>query len=231
MRFIAIIPARGGSKGVPRKNIAPVAGRPLIAHTIESSLAARSIARTIVSTEDEEIAQVALQEGAEVPFRRPVELAADHTPTPDVLRHAILWLEEQGETLDAVVLLQPTSPMRGVDNIDRACRLFEESNADTLISVLPVPFDHHPSWVFLDGPDGTVEPALGRPVPPQRQALSPAWFRDGSIYIIRKEIIVEETSVFGDKIVPFPVDPVNTVNIDRPEDLVKADQLLSALQS
>jgi len=134
MKILGLIPARGGSKGIPRKNIKPLGGKPLIAYSIEAGLKSRYLDKVLVSTDDEEIAQVARQYGADVPFIRPAELARDDTPTLPVIQHALRFLADKGETYDAVCLLQPSSPFRTPAFIDAAIEKYVRSGADSLVT-------------------------------------------------------------------------------------------------
>ena len=143
-RILGLIPARGGSKRVPRKNVLPMAGKPLIAWTIEAALGADSLDRVIVSTDDAKIAEVSRQHGAEVPFMRPPEIASDTASGRDVMLHALRTLAEQGEHYDYLVLLQPTSPLRRSQDIDDAIHLLLERQADAVVSVCET--DHPPEW-------------------------------------------------------------------------------------
>ncbi|MCI0730285.1 MAG: acylneuraminate cytidylyltransferase family protein, partial [Chloroflexi bacterium] len=143
MRVLGLIPARGGSKGVPRKNIRLLCGKPLLQYTAESALAARRLSRVILSTEDEEIAEVGRRCGLDVPFLRPAELAQDDTAALPVVQHALRWLEAQGEWFDAICFLQPTCPLRRAEDIDACITLLEERNADTVVSVLAVPLQYN----------------------------------------------------------------------------------------
>ena len=146
MDFLGLIPARGGSKGIPRKNLALLAGRPLLAYTCEAALGASGLGPILLSTDDEEIATVGRELGVEVPFLRPKSLAGEHTPMIEIMRHAVRWCEEHGKfEPDAVVLLQPTSPLRRREHIDRATERFSEGRADTLVTVVRVsPSVHTP---------------------------------------------------------------------------------------
>lgn len=232
MRVLGVIPARGGSKGVPRKNVASVAGKPMLQWTAEAALGARSLTRVIVSTEDAEIATIARACGVEVPFERPMDLAADDTPSLDVVQHAVRTLEASGDTFDAVCLLQPTNPARGSDVIDACIDLFETSGADSVVTVLSVPADHNPHWTYLRRPDGSLQLATGGLEPiPRRQLLPEAFHREGSVYVVRRNVLMDRGSLYGDKVVGYAVDPALSVNVDGPEDLIRASQLLDARES
>jgi N-acylneuraminate cytidylyltransferase len=158
---LALIPARGGSKSIPRKNIRPFAGHPLIAYSIAAGLAAETISRVVVSTDDEEIAAIARRYGAETPFLRPAELSQDHTADLPVFQHALEWLaEHEGYQPEIVVQLRPTSPFRRVSHIDQAVyRLLERPEADSVRTVC-VPFQN-PFKMWRIGLDGFMQPLLG----------------------------------------------------------------------
>src|SRR5262249_36192083 len=149
MRILGLIPARGGSKGVPRKNIKLLCGRPLLAYTVEAALSSSFLSRVILSTEDEEIARVAQRFGVEVPFLRPQDLARDETPMLPVAQHALRFLEERDERFDALCLLQPTNPLRSAEDIDACIQLLETSHADAVVTTLRVPAEHNPHWVYF----------------------------------------------------------------------------------
>ncbi|MGE0433712.1 MAG: N-acetylneuraminate synthase family protein [Planctomycetota bacterium] len=227
MRFVALIPARGGSKGVSRKNLVVVGGRTLVARAIHTARACKAIARVIVSTDDQAIAAEARRAGAEVPFMRPPELAADNTPTLPVMEHAARWLLESGDTFDAMVLLQATSPLRTAADIEVACAAFANGDADSLVTIMPVPHEHHPEWTFYRRDDNLLVPATSADgtfrVPTRRQSLREAWHRDGAVYITRRETLLGG-SIYGERV--FGLLPgANThrgVNIDTPEDLQAA---------
>jgi CMP-N-acetylneuraminic acid synthetase len=228
VRTLGLIPARGGSKGVPRKNLSLLGGKPLLAYTVESARAASRLTRLVLSTEDPEIAEVGRQLGVEVPFLRSRSLAEDTTPMLPVVQDAVKRLEEAGESYEAVCLLQPTCPLRRAGEIDACIELLERSGADAVVTVLPVPAEYNPYWVYLMGEGGQLRLALSASQPvPRRQDLPPAYHREGSVYVVRRRVVMEENSLYGHQLVGYPVDPVRRVNIDTADDLRRAEQLIS----
>lgn len=228
MRVLGIIPARGGSKGVPRKNIRPLCGKPLLAYSIESAAKAKLLTRTILSTEDPEIAEVGRQLGVDVPFLRPSELAEDASPTFDVVRHAMATLENEGDRYDAVCILQPTNPLRRCEDIDNCIVVLASTGADSVISVLPVPKTYNPHWVYWKSGDGKMVLAAGENEPiTRRQDLPPAFHRDGSVYVTRRSVLLERGSLYGLDTRGYEVDPDYSVNIDTLDDWKYAESLLA----
>lgn len=229
LSVLAVIPARGGSKGVPRKNIRLLAGKPLLQYTADAARAAKRLTRVVLSTDDEEIAAVGRRCGLEVPFLRPSALAQDTTPTIDVLLHLVRALEEKGERYDAICLLQPTAPLRGPELIDACIDLLGSSHADAVVTVLPVPAEHHPHWVYFQGGDGMLRLSNGANAPvPRRQDLPPAFHREGSVYVTRRNILMDDHSLYGERVAGYPVDPARSVNIDDLADWARAEALLAA---
>ena len=227
MTILAIIPARGGSKGVPRKNIRPLAGRPLIGWTIAAALAAKGLDRVVVSTEDEEIADIARALGAEVPFLRPAELAADTSSTLDVLRHVVAELERRdGYRPDAVMTLQPTSPLRSPAHIDEAAALFvADPQAESLVSFVEVPHIFHPRSVMKRDASGYMVPYLDDPQPTRRQDKEPVFARNGAaIYITRTACL--DRFVFGGRLLAYMMDEAHSLDIDTEADLARAEAIL-----
>lgn len=226
MRLLAIVPARGGSKGVPRKNLRLVAGRPLIGWTIAAAAESSAVDRLVVSTEDAEIAEVARGLGAEV-IDRPPELARDDTPTLPVLRHAVAALEAHGYRSDAVLTLQPTSPLRTARHIDEAAALFAaDPDADSLVSCVVVPHVFHPRSVMRRTAEGYLEPFLTDPQPTRRQDKEPVFARNGAaIYITRTPCL--DRFVFGGRLIPYMMDETASLDIDREADLAEAERRLS----
>jgi CMP-N-acetylneuraminic acid synthetase len=232
---LGVIPARGGSKQVPRKNLKPLGGKPLIAWSIEAARAATELDRCIVSTDDEEIAAVARSFGAEVPFLRPEEYARDNTPDLPVFQHALAWLaEHEGYRPDMVVHLRPTLPFREPRQIDDVVRLLRETGADCVKSVYKE--DHHPHKMWRMRPDGKLGPyedtPLWRKLGPDcpRQILEPAYWSAGLVDAIRRETI-ERGSTTGEVVVPYPVDREPCVDLDSEHDFVIAEVVLGLLRA
>ncbi|MFL6200264.1 MAG: cytidylyltransferase domain-containing protein [Thermoanaerobaculia bacterium] len=229
MRVLGIVPARGGSKGIPGKNVRLLGGKPLLAWTAEAALAARRLSRVVLTTDDERIAEVGRACGLEVPFLRPAELAQDDTPTLPVLRHAVAELEKAGDRFDAVCLLQPTSPFRRADDIDGCIELLE-TGLDAVVSVLPVPPEHNPHWVYFRDGDGLLRLATGEEQPiPRRQELPPAFHRDGAVYVTRRDVLMEGNSLYGKRLGGYLIEALidsRGVNLDTPADWERAEKLV-----
>lgn len=231
MKVLGVIPARGGSKGVPRKNIRLLHGKPLLQYTAEAALAAARLSRVILTTDDAEIAEVGRQCGLEVPFLRPAELALDDTPTLPVLQHAVRKVEEKGERYDAICLLQPTNPFRRPDVIDACIELLEDRCADCAITVLCVPPEHNPHWVFFPGSEGLLHLSTGEAAPiARRQELPPAYHREGSVYVTRRDVLMLQNSLYGKRVAGFLIDDAKSVNIDTQDDWKRAEERLAGAQ-
>ncbi|HEU4629849.1 MAG TPA: acylneuraminate cytidylyltransferase family protein [Gemmatimonadaceae bacterium] len=228
MRVLGLIPARGGSKGVPRKNIREVCGRPLLQYTAEAALAATRLARVILTTEDEEIAEVGRRCGVEVPFRRPAELARDETPMLPVVQHALGWLAERGDRFDAVCLLAPSTPLRRPEDIDGAIELLERTGADSVISFVAVGDKHPARMKYVTDGGRVVDPPFAEATEGQRrQDLPRLYLREGSIYLTRTPVLLEQGSFKGNDCRAWLVPEERACNIDTPIDLVFAECLLA----
>jgi CMP-N,N'-diacetyllegionaminic acid synthase len=227
MRLLAIIPARGGSKGVPRKNIRPLSGRPLIDYSIAAAKGSRAVDRVAVSTDDAEIAEISRSLGAEV-IMRPAALAADDTPTRDVLENVVTELAREAYRPDAVVTLQPTSPLRLARHIDEAAALFAgDSNADSLVSCVSVPHIFHPRSVMRTDDAGYLVPFIDEKFPTRRQDKEPVFARNGAaIYITRTERLKEY--VFGGNLLAYMMDEDSSLDIDTIDDFAAAERVLQA---
>lgn len=228
MSALAVIPVRGGSKGIPRKNLRDVGGKPLVVWTIEQALAASSELRVVVSTEDTEIAQVAQETGAEV-IARPAELAQDTTATEPVVVHAMDVLSAQGYEPDYVMLLQATSPVRRPGTIDRALAQARDTAVDSLVGVVPqTPFLW---WTARDGHGPTADFDVDHR--PRRQELTADQMRyreTGSLYVTRPWLYRERMNRIGGQIGLFVMDEVEGVDIDGPLDLALAGKTLTQMQ-
>ena len=232
--ILALIPARGGSKGIPRKNIRSFAGYPLIAWSIAAAKQASCVTRIIVSTDDEEIASVAREVGAETPFLRPAELAQDQTTDLPVFEHALEWLKAQeGYQPEIVIQLRPTSPIRPKDCVDRAVNiLLEHEEADCVRGVVPAGQNPHKMWRFA-GEDRPMKPLLqvegiAEPYNAPRQILPPVYWQTGHIDAIRVSTILRKKSLTGDVIYPLVIDPRYTVDIDNLSDWAKYESLAAS---
>ncbi|GAP05305.1 MAG TPA: transferase [Anaerolinea thermolimosa] len=228
---LAIIPARGGSKGIPRKNVRLFAGHPLIAYSIAAARQSELVTRVIVSTDDEEIARVARDYGAETPFLRPAELAQDQTLDLPVFQHALRWLEEQeGYQPELVVQLRPTSPVRPPALVDEAVQiLLAHPEAHSVRGVVPAGQNPHKMW-RIDPQNGQMipllqVPGLEEPYNAPRQVLPPVYWQTGHIDVIRPEVI-RKGSMSGQVILPVMVDPAYTVDIDTPRDWARSEWLV-----
>lgn len=227
MKILAIIPARGGSKGIPRKNIKVLGIKPLIVYSIESAKQSKLLTEFVVSTEDEEIASVAKKYGSNVPFVRPLELSQDNTPTIDVVQHVINEYEKQNQFFDAVLILQATCPFRTENEIDECIEIFMNQNTDSLISVKEVPDHFNPHWVFEANEKGNLKIATGEDkIIPRRQELPKAFVRDGSIYITKISVIKEQNSLFGKSIAYRLSTNLKHINIDTISDWEEAERII-----
>jgi len=225
--ILAIIPVRGGSNGIPGKNIKLLNGKPLLAYTSEIALQSKYFNEVIISTEDAQIIEVAKSLGVKVPFVRPMELAQDNTPTLDTIIHALQWYETQNIFFDAVCLLQVTSPFRTLEFLNKAIETFIQQESDSLVSVQKVPHEYNPHWTFEVNSDGYLKIATGETeIISRRQELPIAYHRDGSIYITKTNVISEQNSLYGKNIAFIESDPELYVNIDNMQDWEKAEEMI-----
>lgn len=224
--FLALIPARGGSKGIPGKNLAPAGGRPLLAWTLDAARNSQFLDRTLVSTDDPAIAAAARELGGEVPFLRPAEISGDDASPLLAIEHALAWLErEQGWRPDYIMLLQPTSPLRLTADIDAACRLAIEKNADGVVSVTEA--SPHPYLTRTVGKDGRLGDFLKLPGGyPRRQEFPAVHALNGAIYLGRREILVTRGTFYTDRTYAYVMPAERSLDIDTPWDLHLADLLL-----
>ena len=229
---LAIIPARGGSKSIPRKNIKIFAGYPLIAFSVRAGLAAESVSRVIVSTDDDEIAEIGREFGADIPFLRPEELSRDDTPDLPVFQHALDWLRINEEYQpQMVVQLRPTSPFRRKEHINQAVwRLLERPEADSIRTVC-IPFQN-PYKMWRVDADGFMQPLITtnitEPYNLPRQALPEVFWQTGYVDAAWKETILEKGSMTGESILPLVIGAEEWIDIDSPDDWSRAERLFEA---
>ncbi len=225
-QILGLIPARGGSKGIPGKNIKLLAGKPLIAWTIETALASGRLDRLVVSTDSPAIAEIAQTFGAEAPFLRPAELAQDSTPGMDVIIHTLDWLADREDYHPAhIMLLQPTSPLRSAEDISEAIRLAQSKSAEIVLSV--VPSHYHPFWARSIAPDGRLTNFLQPDKAfSTRQSLPPAYALNGAIYLARADTLRKNRSFDTDGTYAYIMPPERSLDIDTPWDFHLAELIL-----
>jgi len=215
MKVLCVIPARGGSSNAPLQNIRMLAGKPLLAYTAETALAAARLAGVVLSTDDQDVAEVGRRCGLE-PFLRRAGAPADNRA---MAQDAVKQFEATGETCDAVCILDPATPFRRPEDIDRSIALLEKSGADAVVSVVPVPQEYHPRQVYLQAADGSLAPVSGS------ENLPPAFHHDGSVCVIRRDALMNGQGLLAGRTVGYVVDAVGFVRLDRPEDWGRAERI------
>jgi CMP-N-acetylneuraminic acid synthetase len=228
MVVLGLVPARGGSKGVPGKNVRPLAGHTLLEYTARAARESGVLDRVILSTDSAEIAEAGRRAGLEVPFLRPASLAADDTPMLPVVEHALAETAKHGWTPDIIVLLQPTSPLRRPHHIRDAVNLLSETNADSVVTVVEVPRHLSPDYVMrID--DGRLKPFLpdGLRIT-RRQDARPAYSRDGTVYALRRSTLERFGSIYGEDCRPLLIDGRESLSIDTQDDWDEAERVLAA---
>ena len=224
-RIVGIIPARGGSKGLPRKNVLPLQGKPLIAWTIEQAKASRYLDKVIVTTDDEEIASIAKTHGADVPFMRPQELASDTARAIDVIVHALNWIEAHDEAVDILVLLQPTSPFRTAEDINSAIEVLFLKKARAVISVCET--EHHPYWSNVLPEDGSMDGFLKPELANRNRQELPTFYRlNGAIYAADCAYVRSQQGFFGKQTYAYVMPRERSIDIDAKIDFQFAEFLL-----
>jgi CMP-N-acetylneuraminic acid synthetase len=231
--ILGIIPARGGSKGVPKKNIKLLGGEPLIAWTIEEAKKSKMLNRLILSTDSEEITEIGRKYSVEVPFLRPAELAKDDTPTIDVIKHCLGYLKKTENYIpDVVVILQPTTPFRKSKDIDEAINLYLQRNVSAVVSVSKVPSHYNPEWQLVIDSNGMLTTRDGKKLSAlktRRQRLMDTYYRNGEIYVINPDNIIDKNNVYGDTVLPFitrgKVNIDSIIDFEYAEFLIKREQI------
>lgn len=221
MSVLGLVPCRGGSKGIPRKNVREVADEPLLAHTVRASRDAERVDRTVVSTDDAEIKEAALEAGAEVPFDRPAELATDEALIEPVIEHAVEWLREhEGETYDTIALLQATAPLRTAEHVDEAVATYEAEDADSLVAV-----SEGDSYRWRETPDGAE--IVNYDSRKRRQEKEPEYVESGALYLVDTDLFLETGDLQAGTTALSVLDRVSALDIDEPFELWMADEILS----
>jgi CMP-N,N'-diacetyllegionaminic acid synthase len=227
MIVLGLVPARGGSKGVPGKNVRPLAGHTLLEYTARAARESGVLDRIVLSTDSPEIADAGRSAGLDVPFMRPAALAADDTPMVPVIQHALAELSRHRWSPDIVVLLQPTSPLRRPDHIRDAVSMLRETGADSVVTVVEVSRHLSPDYVMrIEG--GRLKPFLAEGARvTRRQDARPAYSRDGTVYAFRRSTIEKTAGIYGDDCRPLLIDASDSLSIDSPADWDEAERLLA----
>jgi len=227
MKVLAVIPARGGSKGISNKNLVLLGGRPLLAYTADAVKDSKLLTRTIVSTDDARIADCARSLGLDVPFVRPSAIAGDDVPMLPVVQHAVETLEADGFAADVVVLLQPTSPLRRGEHIDAAVKWLERAGGDSVVSVVEVPHQFNPTSVMRIE-EGLLKPFLDGPTATRRQDKPRVYARNGPAVIATRTNVIKEGSLYGRQSWPLVMTAEDSLDIDTPWDLRLVESVLAA---
>ena len=227
-KVLAIIPARGGSKGLPGKNIRPLNGIPLVAWPIKAALASQYIDRVIVSTDDENIAEIALEYGADVPFMRPIEFAQDTSPSSDAIIHALTFCNEKDGDYDYIVLLEPTSPLTETADVDNALEVLDGSNGFAIVGASKVE-STHPVYCATINEDGFLQPyhreSFAKPI--RRQDVDDVYFFDGSLYVSDVKHYLATKTFYHQYTLPYIVPAWKAIEIDTLLDFLKIETVLN----
>jgi CMP-N-acetylneuraminic acid synthetase len=223
---LAIVPARGGSKGVPGKNVRKLAGRTLLDYAALAARESGVVDRIVLSTDSAEIADAGKRAGLEVPFMRPSSLAQDDTPMLPVIQHAIGALAADGWTADVVALLQPTSPLRRPSHVRDAVTMLRDTNADSVVTVVELPRHLSPDYVMRIE-DGVLRPFLAEGARvTRRQDARPAYARDGTVYVCWRATLEKFGNIYGERCQPLILDAADSLSIDSPADWAEAERRL-----
>ncbi|MDP6478079.1 MAG: acylneuraminate cytidylyltransferase family protein [Nitrospinaceae bacterium] len=232
-KIVAIVPARGGSKGIPKKNLVPLKGKPLIAYAIEVGLACKEVDRVIVSTDDPEIARIASDFGGEVPFIRPENIAQDDTPDKPVFLHLIEWLKENEKfEFDYLVNLRCTTPLKQVEHIKKAIRLIKNEDCDSVRTVDKIAGKYHPYWIFKTDRQGFGTPFIDRvdlTTYYQRQLLPPAYSINALVDVMKTEVLLGHDYTYGTRIKLLETDPIYSLDIDSIKDLLVCEAIMEKI--
>ena len=222
-KVLGLIPARGGSKGIPGKNIRLLNGKPLLSYAVQAANKSGLVDRLILTTDSEEIAATGRDLGIEVPFIRPQYLAQDDTPMLPVIEHALHFIEAQGWQPDIILLLQPTAPLRRAEHIQLAIKKLIDEKCDSVVSVVEVPRHYVPDFV-LRLEEGKLKPFLDTPLATRRQDARPAYSRDGTIYAFWRDVLVHKHTIYGDDCRPLLIPEEQSCNLDTMSDWQEAEK-------
>lgn len=222
-KVLGLIPARGGSKGIPGKNIRMLNGKPLLAYAAQAAQESGMVDRLVLTTDSEEIATLGKDLGIEVPFIRPADLAQDDTPMLPVIEHAVHFVESAGWQPDVILLLQPTAPLRKAEHIQQAVKKLVDEKCDSVVSVVEVPRHYVPDFV-LRLEEGKLKPFLDAPLATRRQDARPAYSRDGTIYAFRRDVLVHKNTIYGDDCRPLTIPADQSCNLDTMDDWYEAEK-------
>jgi CMP-N-acetylneuraminic acid synthetase len=227
VRVLGVVPARGGSKGIPNKNLRTLGSKPLLEYVVDAANESGVVDRLVLSTDAEEIAALGRRIGLEVPFMRPVELARDDSPMQPTIEHAVLALEREGWRANVVMILQPTAPLRRGGHLRRALELLTTTGASAVASVVPIPLHYAPHYAMRIA-DDRLEPFLpeGRQVT-RRQDVTAAYARDGTVYVVRRDVVVDEHDLYGRDCRPLVLDPKESVVLDTEDDWRRAEEAIA----
>jgi CMP-N,N'-diacetyllegionaminic acid synthase len=230
LNIVGLIPARGGSKGVKRKNIRLLCGRPLLQYSLEVAKQSKLLTHIYCSTEDDEIKETCSNLNLAL-IHRPDSLSKDDTPSFDVIKHTVITLESKGIKPDYVVLLQPTYPFRSVEDIDIPIDIAINNCAESVVSISPVPKHFHPNWQLKISKEGDLGFFIGEKnnlskIVVRRQDLEETFFRNGSVYVISYDTIMKKNSIYGDKTLPYIMRSETQINIDTEDDFQAAERHL-----
>jgi N-acylneuraminate cytidylyltransferase len=230
VNVLGIIPARGGSKGIPNKNLRELAGKPLLAYTLEAANISGVLDRLVLSTDSEAIADIGRRLGLEVPFLRPANLAEDNSPMLAVVQHSVSELEKRGWQAEIIVLLQPTSPFRRGERIRQAVQLLKNSDSDSVVSVVEIPdlFSPEKAMRIEKGALQFWSPS-GQGIT-RRQQVQPAYAREGTVYACRRDVLMNKGSLYGDKCLPLIVMRDEAMSLDDLDDWQKAESILAKIE-
>jgi CMP-N,N'-diacetyllegionaminic acid synthase len=226
-RVLGVIPARGGSRGIPDKNLRPLAGRPLLAYAADAARDSGVIDRIILTTDSEMIAKLGRDLELEVPFLRPTELARDDTPMLVTLRHAVAEIESEGWTPEVIVLLQPTAPLRQGHHIATAVRILRDTGCSSVVSAVEIPAHYSPQYAMRLKAGRLINFMPSGAAITRRQDADVAYSRDGTVYVVRRDVLMDGNDIYGDDCRPLIIPASDSLNLDSPDDWRAAEARLA----